>query len=663
MSSDNKVIKFLNNFVNRVENLKDLIHMYIETSNSRAGALFIQKGKTQKYTCLEHINLDYDIEEVKFEPLKKIENITTENLGLITTYEIKNILIIPIKEYNNYIGVVCLLNNSDGYMEENVNELYSSYISLTQLILGKHKILNDYKDICYNDYSCKDLFLANMSHEIRTPANGVIGYGQLLMQTELNATQRGYLQSQNQCCIQLMQIINDILDFSKLSSGKMGINRECFSISEILEVVRGTIEQRIIEKKQKIKFIIGEEIPEFIILDKQKIIQILVNLISNAYKFTDIGGYIEVAFHIVESGILQIAVKDNGIGISEKDQFKLFSAFEQIQTSMCKSGTGLGLTICDKLVNLLDGKIEVKSTLGMGSTFIVKVKYKPYEDYERNMKRDAKLLKNKVILVVDDNADNRILLSELLFEWEMKPIVCASALEALRMIMANRYNFSIGLIDICMPGITGTELAKQIKEERPFFPLVALSSIDTFITTQEFEQKLDKPINKVQLFNTIHRILSKEQTPSAYIGEESESISENFLISSNFNKNIKILIVEDIIYNRNMLENMILSLKYTHVDSAENGKIALNMLDDAMDSNEPYDIILLDLRMPLLNGYELIEKIKRKNWNLPKIIVVTASVIDEDKQRCKKLGIKYFITKPINMIQLKNVLLHVSEIL
>lgn len=663
MSSDNKTIKFLNNFVNRVENLKDLIHMYIETSNSRAGALFIQKGKTQQYTCLEHINLDYDIEEVKFKPLKNVENITTENLGLTATYEIKNILIIPIKEYNNYIGVVCLLNNSDGYMEENVNEIYSSYISLTQLILGKHKILNDYKDICYNDYSCKDLFLANMSHEIRTPANGVIGYGQLLMQTELNSTQRGYLQSQNQCCIQLMQIINDILDFSKLSSGKMGINTECFSISEILEIVRGTLEQRIIEKKQKIKFVIGEEIPEFIILDKQKLIQILVNLISNAYKFTDIGGYIEVRFHIVELGILQITVKDNGIGISEKDQFKLFSAFEQIQTSVCKSGTGLGLTICEKLVRLLGGQIDVKSTLGVGSTFIVKVKYKPYEDYERNIKRDAKLLKNKVILVVDDNADNRILLTELLFEWEMKPIVCASALEALRMVMANRYNFSIGLIDICMPGITGTELAKQIKEERPFFPLVALSSIDTFITTQEFEQKLDKPINKVQLFNAIHRILSKEQTPSAYIGEETESSSDNFSPSSNFNKNIKILIVEDIIYNRNMLENMILSLKYTHVDSAENGKIALNMLHDAMDSNEPYDIILLDLRMPLMNGYELIETIKRKNWNLPKIIVVTASVIDEDKQRCKQLGVKYFITKPINMIQLKNVLLHVSEIL
>jgi CheY-like chemotaxis protein len=273
-------------------------------------------------------------------------------------------------------------------------------------------------------------------------------------------------------------------------------------------------------------------------------------------------------------------------------------------------------------------------------------------------------MKDKVILVVDDNADNRILLTEMLFEWKMKPIVCASALEALRMVMSNRYNFSMGLIDICMPGVTGSELAKQIKEERPFFPLIALSSIDTFVTTQEFEKKLDKPINRIQLFNSIYHVLSKKQVPSAFIGDEENIETEHLSTSlSNFNKNIRILIAEDIIYNRNMLENMLENLSYTHIESAENGKIAIEMMENANNEGKPYEILLLDLRMPILDGYGVIQSIKEKGWNLPKIIVVSACVMDEDRYLCKTIGVKYFINKPIAMSQLKDVMLHATELL
>lgn len=660
-SNDSNIVQYLNSFINRSENLTDLVRMYIKTTNSRAGALFTQLETLKTYVCVEHISLDHETEEVKFEPNEPIKHIVTENVGFIASYDVKNILIIPILVHSKCLGVVCLLNRVDGYKEEMVNEM-SPFISITQLIFSKQKLLHDLKVKPQDDYS-KDLFLANMSHEIRTPANGVIGYGQLLMQTELNTTQRSYLQSQNQCCIQLMQIINDILDFSKLSSGKMGINTECFSVHEIVETVRGTMEQRIMDKKQKMKFTVSDSIPEFIILDKQKLIQILINLVSNAHKFTDIGGDIEVAFQIIKQRVLQINVIDNGVGIDQKEHSKLFSAFDQIQESDCKTGSGLGLAICDKLVKLLSGSIEVKSSVGCGTTFIVNVDFRPYEDYEKEMERDAKLLKDKVVLVVDDNADNRIVLSELLFEWEMKPIVCASALEALRMVLGNRYKFSLGLIDICMPGTTGTELAKQIKEERPFFPLIALSSIDTFITTQEFEQKLDKPINKVQLFNAIHHILSKKHTPSAYIGTDSDcSGSDSSSHSSKFNKNCKILIAEDVLYNRNMLENMMENLKYTHVNSAENGKKAMEMLEIACKEGKPYDVILLDLRMPVMDGYGVIEAIKRKGWRVPKIVVVTASVMDSERQRCQKNGVKYFINKPIELQQLKNVMLHVTEL-
>ena len=634
-----KVIGLLNSFLNKSENPKELLQLICDCTNSRASALFVKKG--MEHINIAHLNLDNkDIidEDVKLNISNSLENLSFNTNLYQTPYPISSVMIVPIRNSNLNIGYLCLANTTTKYEEEMI-EAIAPLISISQMILKNQKLVQESKEVYQSETEhSKDLFLANMSHEIRTPANGVIGFGQLLLQTELTATQREFLKSQNQCCIQLMKIINDVLDFSKLSSGKMGVNTQCFSLMDVTETVKETMIQRIIEKKQKLEIIFSDKIPEFIIMDKQKLIQIIINLVSNANKFSDIFGCIKIYFDIISS-MLQITVKDNGIGICKEDQNKLFSAFEQIQnsTAICKSGTGLGLAICDKLSKLLGGSIHVDSEQGLGSTFIVQVNFKPYEDYELEMKKDAKLLKNKVVLVVDDNTDNRILLTELLFEWDMKPIVCASALEALRMVMGDRYTFDLGLIDICMPGTTGTELAKQIKEERPFFPLIALSSIDSFITTQEFEQKLDKPINKVQLFNAIHRVLSKKQTPSAYIGDDIESKSDTNSPSSQFNNKIKILIAEDVLYNRTLL------------------KIEKNI-------DNPYQVLLLDLRMPKWDGFDVIKAIKKKGWDMPKIVVITASVMEEDRNRCKDLGIKYFINKPIEIKQLKEVMLHITNI-
>lgn len=657
-----KVIGLLNSFLNKSENPKELLQLICDCTNSRASALFVKKG--MEHINIAHLNLDNkDIidEDVKLNISNSLENLSFNTNLYQTPYPISSVMIVPIRNSNLNIGYLCLANTTTKYEEEMI-EAIAPLISISQMILKNQKLVQESKEVYQSETEhSKDLFLANMSHEIRTPANGVIGFGQLLLQTELTATQREFLKSQNQCCIQLMKIINDVLDFSKLSSGKMGVNTECFSLMDVAETVKETMIQRIIEKKQKLEIIFSDKIPEFIIMDKQKLIQIIINLVSNANKFSDIFGCIKIYFDIISS-MLQITVKDNGIGICKEDQNKLFSAFEQIQnsTAFCKPGTGLGLAICDKLSKLLGGSIHVDSEQGLGSTFIVQVNFKPYEDYELEMKKDAKLLKNKVILVVDDNTDNRVLLTELLFEWDMKPIVCASALEALRMVMGDRYTFDLGLIDICMPGTTGTELAKQIKEERPFFPLIALSSIDSFITTQEFEQKLDKPINKVQLFNAIHRVLSKKQTPSAYIGDDIESKSDTNSPSSQFNNKIKILIAEDVLYNRTLLENMLKNLKYSNITSTENGKEAFETIEKNIDN--PYQVLLLDLRMPKWDGFDVIKAIKKKGWDMPKIVVITASVMEEDRNRCKDLGIKYFINKPIEIKQLKEVMLHITNI-
>jgi signal transduction histidine kinase/CheY-like chemotaxis protein len=652
----------LSNFVNDDQDIHKLLETIILGTGSRCGALFT--SKENDYTCVSVINIIKDTKNISIElrcsTIEEIVSLNTNNYYITKDFDIKNNITIPIKNKSSIIGLLSLFNSEREYLWEDIIEKITPFISILQIVLEKEKLIIENKTL-KQKLKCddKDLFLANMSHEIRTPLNGIIGYSQLLLQTDLSNTQKGYLDSMNQCSIQLMQIINDVLDFAKLSSGKMNVNNECFHLRELVDAVMNAMGQRLKEKRQIHKFNISENCPEFIIIDKQKLIQIIVNLVSNANKFTNIGGNIYVEFY-TKDDILFICVKDNGIGISIENQSRIFRAFEQVNDCFISNGTGLGLTISKKLSILLGGDMDVKSELTKGSEFKVFVKFKPYEDFVKNMEKDAKYLKNKTVLVVDDKADNRILLTEMLFEWNMNAVVCASALEALRMILSGRYTFDIGLIDICMPGTTGSELAKQIREERPFLPLIALSSIDSFINTTDFDHKLDKPINKAQLFNSIYHIVSKNQTPTAFIGENTTS---NSFSSISVDKKLKILIAEDIIYNRNLLVNMLENLKYTHVDLAENGKIAVEKIEHSYEINCPYEVLLLDLRMPVMDGYEVIEVYKKKGWVLPHIIVITACILDQDRKKCKENGVKYFINKPIEFKQLKEVLSHIKEIL
>ena len=657
------VEEYLIRNVNRNENLSELLKEIIIKTNSKCGSIFLIDDTDVKYKCLIHLCLiDGISKSAKYEPEKPIENIfiskDPDNLGgYISNCKINNIIIIPVSNQKK-LGILILSNRDTDYDIDVINSI-TAYISLLQIILHKEKILQDFKKLeTFNlTGDSRDLFLANISHEIRTPLNGIIGYSQLLSQTSLTLTQKNYIMSMHQCGIQLMKIINDILDFSKLSCGKMTINNDCFDIREIIETIEDTIKQKILEKKQKINFSLDKTIPQYIITDKQKLIQIIINLVSNANKFSDIGKNIDINLkYISSSNNLEVSVKDYGIGISYEDQCKLFNSFIQVNNAKIKNGTGLGLYITKKLVELLGGTIKVESILSVGSVFSFNIKIKPYEDFEKDINYNDVSLKDKYILIVDDNADNRILLSEILFEWEMKPIICASALEALRMIMCKRYNFSLGLIDICMPGISGLDLAKQIREENPFFPMIALSSIDSFVNSTEFEYKLEKPINKLRLFKSIKSIISKNKNPDGYIGEEKIDFKQPI-----FDYNKKILIAEDILYNSNLLVNMLQNLNYNNIKVCKDGKETIEELEKSYENNEPFDILLLDLIMPHMNSYDVINIINKKKWNI-KIIVITASVLEEDISKCKKLGIKYFINKPIDFKQLKELLIHCLNI-
>lgn len=662
-------IKFLKNFVKKSEDTNDLLKLFIDRGQYSFGTLFYKKG-IDIYDLIDHANtFEFSVEkqEISFISQEEINDVLISNLcenryGYTSHHDVSNIIIIPIIIHSDIIGLLCLGNKKSDIVKEDIDS-FDDLISLTQLIVNKYKLIDDYKRY-YSDstYFSKDLFLANISHEIRTPLNGIVGYNQLLIKTSLSETQKVYINAISECSLQLMRIINDIIDFSQLSSGSMKTTHECFYISEVINNIKHTIDQQLRNKKQTLKIVIDNNVPPFIVMDKQKLIQIVINLLSNAINYTNINGKIVIKIYNNEN-TLKVEVIDNGIGISEQDQCKLFNSFVQINNSITKTGTGLGLAIAKRLVELLDGKIDVKSCLEEGSTFFFTCKHYPIKSYENVMKKEAEILKNRWVLVVDDLPDNRIQIGDILFELNMNPIICGSAKEAIKLINSNRYTFEIVLIDICMPEIDGVQLAATIKKDRPLLPLVALSSVVGFVDTSNFEYKLNKPINKMQIFNVIYNVIQNNSIDRTSLQHTNNDINLNTAkkIETDFTKKMRILIAEDVLYNRQLIQDMVKVLGYEDSTIVEDGSQAMTLLELAQEEKKPYSVILLDIRMPKVDGYGVIKYINKNIIDKPVIVVVTASVLDEDRNKCKELGVDFFIDKPINLIELKNTLLRIRR--
>ncbi|MBI5184276.1 MAG: response regulator [Nitrospinae bacterium] len=550
-------------------------------------------------------------------------------------------------------------------LREREEDLNASHLSLKrsykELAATNEELLRA-KKISEIANETKSQFLANMSHELRTPLTAIIGFTQLLLGGKPSSEQKDYMERVNQAGKNLLKLVDGILDLIKVESGDMKLELVSFDLIDVLESNLRPLAWKAHKKGLEFLVYISPDTPVALRGDPSRLMQVLINLLENAIKFTKAGEIsllITLEERTMDSSNMFFSVRDTGIGISKVDQEIVFESFRQADGSSTRryGGAGLGATISRQLVELMGGRIWVESEEGIGSSFNFTLNCKIQADRQDETAGHLPApLPRLRVLAADDNDNSRRIIHRMLDFWNLKTEVCASGQDAIDMVLAAqsvKAPFDVCILDSKMPGLDGPETVKRLINGHGFNPSKIILLVQEEIT-EEAREKIDpdvqvlaKPVFQPELYHALSQIVEGGKGQST-IDNRQLKIENQQLEDLAYKKTRNILVVEDNPSNLELVK-CALEIKGFNVEVAENGKAALDILEE-----KPCDLILMDIQMPVMDGFEATEAIRKREagGRRTPIIALTAHAIKGDQEKCLKMGMDGYVSKPVDLKEL-----------